>query len=349
VIRLAREANPSVAVALWSALAMQRDESAKEPLVLLSKEQDPNIRAAALGALLIFDVLSAKDAEVALADALPMLRIVGIEIAARYKPELLVNIAEDPDTSVRMALVSSIPSLDTDNAALLAGLLSTDDDLGVRLAAFELAIQIGVAKQETLAEAMRGRDPLLALSAARIAGPDDPEAVKILLAALDGEGPALQNALLLAGSFKIHAKEIAPKLQRVTSTGTPDEQVLAAAALLRVEPELNAGKPSRTATDDAMSTLRSVCETSGKAAVRACSELAPRGDARAKERLRVLALRDPDPYARAGAVRALGLFGLTFLNELAACLADESDNVRFTAAQQILKNVGATPRPRGRQ
>jgi hypothetical protein len=339
IIHQAQQANPSVAVSLWSVLASRREESAKAPLFLLAQDSDPSVRAIALRALLVLDALSVKDAEAALASELPAMRIVGVEIAARYQPSLLATIVEDKDTAVRMAVVSSLPRLSTEEASSLALLLVSDEDIGVRLAAFELSIQLGIAKQETLAEALLGNDPLLALSAARIAGPSSKEALQVLLQALDSQGPSLRNALLLAGSFKEHAKEIAPKLQRITSSGTPEEQVLAASALLRVEPELKAGKESRTATEDAMSTLSATCETEGRAAVRAC----------AKQRLRVLALRDPDPVARATALRALGLFGQEFLNELSACLADTDESIRFTAAQQILKNVGATPRPRGRQ
>lgn len=350
VIRLAKDANPSVAVSLWAALADRRDEDAREPLKALAQDPDPGVRITALRALLRLDALSAEDAQTAMSSENPAMRALGVEIAARYNPSLLRSAAEDPDAQVRAAVVYSLPVLSTEDAADLAGLLLFDEDLGVRLAAFELSLQIGVAKEETVAAALVGKDPLLALAAARSAGASNPEAVKVLLNALETPGAARRNALLLSGSFKDAAKEIVPKLYTVINTAeSVDERVLAAAALLQLEPVLPAGKQAREAQEEANQTLLAACNGEGRPAVRGCAELAPRGDEKAKQQLRAKAVSDPDPIARSAALRALGLFGQEFIAEIAAALADPEDAVRLVAAQQILKIVGSNPRPYGRQ
>lgn len=346
--QIAQQAPPNVAVGLFRALAEAGDTRAKDPLLAFLKDPSGEIRAEALLGLLQLGLLDEKDAAAALSDPDHRVRLAGVEIAARRAPKLLEQAALDPLASVRISVAASLSALDPEDGAVLAALLTEDPNPGVRLAAFESGYRIGLTRQEALSGALGGEDPYLAIAAARLAGPEDPEAVRVLLAALAKEGEERQSAILISGSFGSAARKIVPALLKITSFGTAEERVLAAAALLRLEPRLPVGKMARQAQEESHETLSALCETEGRPAVRGCAELSPRGDLRARERLKILARKDPDPLARSAALRALALLGLPFLGDIAAGLADEDPGVRLAAAGAVLKVVGTLPKGYGR-
>lgn len=335
------------ALALWIALAEQGDNDA---LLFIghTAPTDPAARAAILRVLGLRGQLSGDEIATALADPSEALRAAAVDLAARQAPLLLEAAAADPAPAVRREVAYRLSALPPELGAALAGLLQTDPDPGVRLSALEAALALGVARQETLSLALTGDDPLLAISAARLAGPKDPAARARLAAELKAPGPARQSAILAASGFIEAAETFAPLLQTLTRTGTPDEQVLAAAGLLRLSLALPSGKSFREADEDAQTTLQQRCEEEGRPAVRACSELAPRGDAAALQKLRRAALADPDPSARAAALRSLALRGTESLSILAAALADPDPEVRLVAARLVLRAIGAAPKPRAR-
>jgi hypothetical protein len=333
---------------LWLVLAGAGDKRAEKPLRAALFSADESLRAEIVAALGSLGVLRPEEIEAAYQDPSPVLRAVAVELWARQDPAQLERAAQDSDPTVRREVAARLGALAPEIGAVLAGVFLSDRDPGVRLSALEWSLRLGYAKEESISQALSGDDPFLAVTAARLAGAQDTRAIETLERLLSQAGTARSSAILAASSFPEAAKRLTPPLRRITNTGTPEEQVLAAAALLRLSLELPSGRSFREADRDAHETLQNRCEGEGRPAMRACAELAPRGDARAVERLRRAALADPDPSARTSALRSLTLAGEASLHILAAGLADPDPGVRLAAARAVFRVVGTTPRPHGR-